>query len=172
MRRENKLEVPYQRSNSLQYVGIIFGRRAPFVSLSHPCLHLIISAYAHVHCCCFLVPECVASDWTCSFPFVNATAQAVFRIDSTTVNVQCVAPLNIQAIAASQTLSCALLYQASGVYILPFDLTFSAPPLPSLISLAVTMPKLWLILHPYSSGISHHFPRLIPAAAAAGWRRW
>jgi len=74
----------------------------------------------------------VARDWTCSFSFVNVTAQAVFRIDSTTVNVQCVAPLNIQAIAASQTLSCALLYQASGVYTLPFDLTFSAPPLPSL----------------------------------------
>jgi hypothetical protein len=74
----------------------------------------------------------VLRDWTCSFPFVNVTAETTFRIDATTASVQCVAPLNIQAVATTQTMACTLLYQASEVHILPFNLAFVAPPLPTL----------------------------------------
>jgi hypothetical protein len=72
-------------------------------------------------------------DWICSFPFSNVSAHAVARIDATTASVQCIAPSNIQAITASETLQCALVYQqADNVYSLSFGLTFVAPPALSL----------------------------------------
>jgi len=77
--------------------------------------------------------DVASRDWTCSFPFSNVSAQSVSRMDSSTVSVQCIAPPYIQAMTASQTVSCALLYQQHLVSnSLPFSLTFSAPPPPSL----------------------------------------
>jgi hypothetical protein len=80
----------------------------------------------------FLFPVSL-QDWTCSFPSSNVSLISVTRIDASTVRLQCVAPLNLQAIFLSQSVVGILIFnQESNKYSLPFQLTFAAPPSPSL----------------------------------------
>jgi len=73
-------------------------------------------------------------DWTCSFPFTNVSIQSITQIDATSVRLQCVAPLNFQAISVSEKVDCSLLYnQATNSHKLPFILTFNAPPIPTML---------------------------------------